>query len=276
MPPACPVGEQQCPDALCYPGTGGMQECAKAGVNWKGCPPGFQECLNGKDGTCGTDAADCEAKVGCPANLVFCGILRDASGKASIDPATSRPFANCVEAAECQTGQDRHPVDVSAPLDPSVAGSVVALAADGQQAMQLRMGTGGFTVNGAAQAVTFSVGAVPDSLLQQGVFGPLFETGALVASLIQIQPSAAVEIVGGVILDIPLLDDQIDKVNLSTPLSSVILFLRKESKLLGLFWANRALYYIAFFLHLWYIPRLNPSEGQETAPNHCTPTHEGV
>ena len=71
LPPACPVGEQRCPDALCYPGTGGMQECTKAGVNWKGCPPGFQECTNGKDVTCGTDAADCEAKVGCPANLVF-------------------------------------------------------------------------------------------------------------------------------------------------------------------------------------------------------------
>jgi len=150
----------------------------------------------------------------------LCGILRDATGKATIDPVTSRPFANCVEEAACQAGQDRPPVDISAPLDPSVAGSIAAVSADGQPAMELRMGAGGFTVNGASQAVTFSVGAVPDSLLQQGAFGSLFESGALVASLIQIQPSAAVEIVGGMILDIPILDEQ---ANLDPALCDLIL-----------------------------------------------------
>jgi len=219
-PPACPAGEQRCPDALCYPGTGGMQECAKAGVNWKGCPPGFQECTNGKDGTCGTDAADCEAKVGCPAHLVFCGILRDENGTATIDPVTGRPFARCVVEAACLAGQDRPPVDISGPLDPSVAGSIAAVSADGQPAMELRMGAGAFTVNGIAQAVTFSVSAVPDSLVQQGAFGSLFESGSLVASLIHIQPSAAVEIVGGMILDIPILDEQ---ANLDPALCDLIL-----------------------------------------------------
>eukprot|EP00802_Teleaulax_amphioxeia_P006940 Tamp_06946.p1 GENE.Tamp_06946~~Tamp_06946.p1 ORF type:complete len:306 (+),score=47.33 Tamp_06946:108-920(+) len=43
-PPACAAGEQRCPDGLCYPGQGGLKECAKLGVQWEGCPPGKMEC----------------------------------------------------------------------------------------------------------------------------------------------------------------------------------------------------------------------------------------
>jgi len=208
-PEACPAGQQRCPDALCYPGTGGMKECAKAGVNWKGCPPGFKECTNGKAGTCGTDEADCEAKVGCASNLVFCGYKREAStGKPVMSTTTGRPIANCVEEAKCTTGRDRPPKDTTKPLDPRAAGSLEALSADGKQAMGLRIEAGSFTVSGKVQAVNFSIAAVPDSLMQEGAFGLLFDSGALMASLIQIEPSAEVEILGGMILDIPLLDEQ--------------------------------------------------------------------
>mmetsp|Transcript_95019 Transcript_95019/g.153267 ORF Transcript_95019/g.153267 Transcript_95019/m.153267 type:complete len:501 (+) Transcript_95019:142-1644(+) len=219
-PEACPAGQQRCPDALCYPGTGGMKECAKAGVNWKGCPPGFIECTNGKAGTCGTDAADCEAKVGCAANLVFCGYLRDASGKPTMSITTGKPIANCVEEAKCTTGRDRPPKDTTKPLDPRTAGRLEALSADGKKAMVLRMEEGSFNVGGNAQAVNFSVASVPDSLMQEGAFGLLFDSGALMASLIQIEPSAEVEILGGMILDIPLLDEQ---ANLDPALCALVL-----------------------------------------------------
>ena len=185
-PAACPAGQQRCPDALCYPGTGGIRDCAKAGANWRGCPPGLMQCANGPYGTCASNPAACEAQVGCPAHLVLCGFIRHASGRPRISPITRRPIANCVPEAECQIGRNRPPRDITRQLDPSAAGSVYALSANGNKAMELRMGAGGFTVGGAAEAVTFSVGAVPDSLLQQGAFGLLFESGALVASLIQI------------------------------------------------------------------------------------------
>jgi hypothetical protein len=42
--------------------------------------------------------------------------------------------------------------------------------------------------------------------VQQGSFGKLFQSGALVGSLITIEPSAAVDVIGGMSLDIPILD----------------------------------------------------------------------
>eukprot|EP00802_Teleaulax_amphioxeia_P017997 Tamp_18172.p2 GENE.Tamp_18172~~Tamp_18172.p2 ORF type:complete len:192 (-),score=43.07 Tamp_18172:334-909(-) len=66
---------------------------------------------------------------------------------------------------------------------------------------------GAFSVGGDfGRAVNFSVASVPDSLLQQGAFAKHFERGALVGELVTIEPSAEVEIVGGMAVDIPILD----------------------------------------------------------------------
>jgi len=207
-PAAYPAGQQRCPDALCYPGTGGIKECAKAGANWRGCPPGLMQCTNGKYGTCARHPAACEEVVGCPANLVSCGFLRHASGRPRISRITRRPIANCVQEAACQIGRNSQPKDITRELHPSAAGTVYAMSDNGKKAMELRMGAGGFTVGGNAQAVNFSVTSVPDSLVQEGAFGRLFGAGAPMASLIQIAPSAEVQILGGMILDIPLLDEE--------------------------------------------------------------------
>jgi len=188
------------------------KECAKQGVQWKGCPPGTKECTNGKAGTCGKDAADCKVKVGCEEGKVFCGFLRDkTTGKPTMDETTGKPLANCKLEAECKTGRDRPPKDTTKMLNPAAAGELKVLSDDGKQAMGLRMGKGSFTVGGRAQAVNFSIAAVPDSLMQEGAFGTLFASGALLASLIQIEPSAEVEIAGGMVLDIPILDEEANK-----------------------------------------------------------------
>ena len=73
--------------------------------------------------------------------------------------------------AECHIGRNRPPRDITRQLDPRTAGSVYALSDNGNKAMELRMGAGGFTVGGNAQTVNFSVTSVPDSLVQEGVFG---------------------------------------------------------------------------------------------------------
>ena len=73
--------------------------------------------------------------------------------------------------------------------------------------MALRVKQGAFKVGGKHKAVNFSVAAVPDSLLQEGALGALLESGALVSSPIQIEPSAEIQIEGAMELDIPLLDD---------------------------------------------------------------------
>jgi hypothetical protein len=206
-PADCPAGEQRCPDSLCYPGTGGLKECAKLGVQWSGCPPGMMECKGGKTGTCGKDVADCEVKVGCGNDQVFCGYQRDADGKPVRDETTGQPLANCKAAADCIVGQDRPPKPTTGPMDPRAeSSSLEAKSEDGKQAMKLKMRKGSFTVGGVAVAVNFSIASVPDSLKQEGAFGALFDKGALLGSLVSIEPSAEVEIIGGMTLDIPILD----------------------------------------------------------------------
>ena len=206
-PPKCAAGEQRCPDGLCYPGTGGLKECAKLGVQWDGCPPGKMECARGKSGTCAENEDKCQEKVGCASPLVPCGFKRDAAtGKPVFNETTGKPLPDCKEKAQCTLGTDRPPKPTTKPLDPSTAGSLEAQSADGKPAMKLKMRKGSFTVGGVEKAVNFSIADVPDSLAQEGAFGTLFESGALLGSLISIEPSTEVEIVGGLTLDISVLD----------------------------------------------------------------------
>ena len=86
-------------------------------------------------------------------------------------------------------------------------------------AMVLRKG--GFKVGGVDKAVNFSIAAVRDLLLQEGALGVLLEKGALVSSAVQIEPSAEIEILGGMELDIPLLDDSF---NADAALYALVLF----------------------------------------------------
>jgi len=205
-PPACAEGEQLCPDGLCYPGQGGLRECAKRGVQWKGCPPGMMECPGGKPGTCAKNVTECTEKVGCASPLVFCGLQRDpTTGKPIMDEETGRPKAMCKTKDECKVGQSRPPKPTTRPLDPSAGGSIEALSTDAKPAMKLKMGKGGFKVGGIEKPVNFSISSVPDSLVQQGAFGAYFQSGALLGSLISIEPSADIE-VALMTLDIPILD----------------------------------------------------------------------
>jgi len=163
------------------------------------------ECT-GRTGMCGKDANECTSKVGCEPGLVFCGMKRDAEGKAMKDAGTGTAISQCVAQADCKVGQEREPVPTTKILDAASGGSLEALAADGKQAMKLKVPAGGFKVGGEMKAVNFSIAKVSDSLVQQGSFGKLFQSGALVGSLITIEPSAAVDVIGGMSLDIPILD----------------------------------------------------------------------
>ena len=206
---SCAAGEQRCPDGLCYPGTGGLKKCAELGVQWDGCPPGTMECKGGKPGVCGKDEADCKGKVGCEGDTVFCGYQRNATtGKPVVDASTGMPKPNCKAETACTVGQDRSPVPTTRPLDSAAGGSMEALSADGKKAMKLTVKAGGFKVKGQDVAVNFTIDSVPDSLAQQGSFGALFASGALLSSLITIEPSAELDPVdGGLTLDIPILDE---------------------------------------------------------------------
>ena len=49
---------------------------------------------------------------------------------------------------------------------------------------------------GGDRAVNFTIKSVPDSMMQEGVFKTFHESGSLMGSLIQIEPSEYVEIEG--------------------------------------------------------------------------------
>merc|ERR1712100_220231 len=66
----------------------------------------------------------------------------------------------------------------------------------------------GENFKGGDRAVNFTIKAVPDSLMQEGAFKTFHESGSLMGSLIQIEPSEYVEIEGGIELDIPILDPE--------------------------------------------------------------------
>ena len=46
----------------------------------------------------------------------------------------------------------------------------------------------------SGRAINFTIDSVPDSLVQQGVFADYFDSGALLSSLIKIDPGAAVTV----------------------------------------------------------------------------------
>ena len=57
---------------------------------------------------------------------------------------------------------------------------------DGKKAMKLTVRQGGFRVKGQDRggSVNFTIASVPSSLMQEGAFGALFASGALLGSLI--------------------------------------------------------------------------------------------
>jgi len=203
-PEACPEGEMRCPDGLCYPGSGGIKECAKKGVQWEGCPPGKMECSNGRPGTCAQDLAACNAKVGCVAPLKACGFERNATTGKPIFSDDGKPKAKCLDA--CGVGSARPPEFKKKEFDPSQGGKLEVKTKDGKPAMALKIGRGGFKTK-SGRAVNFTVDSVPDSLVQEGAFGEYFESGALLSSLVKVDPGEAVEVEGMMELDIPILDD---------------------------------------------------------------------
>ena len=207
-PVACPDGQMRCPDGLCYEasGGGGLKECAKQGVQWEGCPPGKMECTNGKPGMCADSVDACNAKVGCVAPLVACGFERDATSGRPLFGDDGKPQVKCVAPDSCPGGKARPPQREKKLFDPSQGGKVEVKTEDGSRpAMALKIGRGGFkTASGGA--INFTIDSVPDSLVQEGAFGAYFDSGALLSSLIKIDPGAAVEVEGMMELDIPLLD----------------------------------------------------------------------
>jgi hypothetical protein len=203
-PEACPSGQMRCPDGLCYAGQGGFKECAKKGVSWEGCPPGKMECSNGKPGTCAADLAKCNAKVGCVAPKLACGFNRSATTGKPYFSDDGKPKVLCMDA--CDAGRERPPKREKKEFDPSQGGKLEAKTEDGKPAMALKIGKGGFRTNVIGKKVNFTVDSVPDSLVQEGAFGAYFESGALLSSLVRIDPGEDVEVQGMMELDIPILD----------------------------------------------------------------------
>jgi len=176
----CPSGEIRCPDGACHTGSE-MKDCAKAGVLWQGCPPGLQDCPGARGGMCGKDADDCKSRpYSCPAGSVFCGMQRNTEGKVLMNETTGIPISKCIAESECKVGRDRDPASTSKLLDSALGGVLEALAEDGKPAMKMNVSKSSFKVGDVVKAVNFSIGRVPDSLVQQGSFGKLFQSGALV------------------------------------------------------------------------------------------------
>lgn len=215
QPPACGAGEQRCPDGLCYPENGGPLACIYYGTQWDGCPPGTMQCKGGERGVCASDEASCANKVGCAWPLIKCGWKRDPStGKPKQDPTSGKLVPDCQ--TNCSVGLGppvaappmRPPKDITQALDPRTGGQLEAKSQDGRNsAVKIQMPTNAFKVGDRFdKPVNFSITSVPDSLVQHGPFAKHFERGALLGALITIQPSAEVDIVGGMTLDIPMLD----------------------------------------------------------------------
>ena len=125
----------------------------------------------------------------------MCGVKRNmTTGKAHLDDTTGKPKSICV--ANCTMMLERKPKNRKETLNPADGGELEAITVDGKKAMRLKVRPGNFKVGGVEKAVNFTVRAVPDSLLQEGAFKTLHESGALMGSLIQVEPSEAVEIEG--------------------------------------------------------------------------------
>ena len=124
----------------------------------------------------------------------MCGIKRDkTTGKAKLD-ATGSPQPRCV--ANCTMLLERKPKDKDqkGELNSATGGELTAETEDGRKAMRLKIRPKNFK-NGD-RAVNFTVRAVPDSLMQEGAFKAFHDSGSIMGSLIQIEPSEAIEIDG--------------------------------------------------------------------------------
>lgn len=202
-PGSCKEGEQKCPDGECYLGTG-LKECVKQGVQWDGCPAGKMRCKSDKR-RCAASVAECQDKTGCPSGMQMCGVKRDTeTGKALFDTTTRKLQVRCM--ANCTLALERKPKDKKQALNSATGGQLTAETEDGKKAMRMKIRPKNF--KGGDRAVNFTIKAVPDSLMQEGAFKTFHESGSLMGSLIQIEPSEYVEIEGGIELDIPILDPE--------------------------------------------------------------------
>merc|ERR1719217_147396 len=202
-PGPCEKGYQKCPDGECYRGTG-LKECVKQGVQWDGCPAGKMRCKSDKR-RCAASVAECQDKTGCPSGMQMCGVKRDkGTGKALFDTTTRKLQVRCM--ANCTLALERKPKDKKQALNSATGGQLTAETEDGKKAMRMKIRPKNF--KGGDRAVNFTIKAVPDSLMQEGAFKTFHESGSLMGSLIQIEPSEYVEIEGGIELDIPILDPE--------------------------------------------------------------------
>merc|ERR1719261_2227883 len=193
----------KCPDGECYFGTG-LKECVKQGVQWDGCPAGKMRCKSDKR-RCAASVAECQDKTGCPSGMQMCGVKRDkGTGKALFDTTTRKLQVRCM--ANCTLALERKPKDKKQALNSATGGQLTAETEDGKKAMRMKIRPKNF--KGGDRAVNFTIKAVPDSLMQEGAFKTFHESGSLMGSLIQIEPSEYVEIEGGIELDIPILDPE--------------------------------------------------------------------
>ena len=121
----------------------------------------------------------------------MCGIQRDkATGKAKLG-ANGSPQPRCV--ANCTMLLERKPKYKKGELSSVTGGELTAETGDGRKAMRLKIRPKNFITD---RAVNFTVREVPDALMQEGAFKALYDSGSIMGSLIQIEPSEEIDIVG--------------------------------------------------------------------------------
>jgi len=199
---ACPDPDMDtlCPDGrTCAKNHG---QCVSKGITWEGCEGGKMECT-GLQGVCVEEASECEAQGGCPEGKIFCGPQRDGNGKVLWNDATGKPMPKCHDAC---SDNARKPEITSGEMKAERGRKIEARAADGvvAAALQVFIDNAFRRADNGTGAINFTFSPVPDSLINNGAFANFVTLGALVTTLVQLEPSAELVIVGGFLLEIPI------------------------------------------------------------------------
>jgi hypothetical protein len=168
-----------------------------------------QECPQ-MEGACAKNATMCVKRTGCAIDKFFCSHKRDVDGKIEIDPETKRPVAVCADAMNPDTckgkkpGKGREPESISKAMKPKKGEKMEARDPDGRvaAALQLLLENAFVAADGSGADVNFTIGPVPDSIVQTGGLSTYYDGGAIMSAVLLIEPSKEIIVQDGLLLQV--------------------------------------------------------------------------